>query len=157
MFRPMRKTKKEMPLERIEKLISEGEYGVLAVIDTNGYPYSIPVNYVADAKNIYIHCATEGMKIDAILANDKVSFTIVGRHSVVAKRFSSDFESVVCFGKARFIDDEVEKLEILKSFIVKYAPDFQESGFKYASTDHMKTSIIAIEIEHKTGKTTLDL
>ncbi|GAB6107131.1 pyridoxamine 5'-phosphate oxidase family protein [Fusibacter bizertensis] len=157
MFKPMRRSKKEMPIDRIERLIETGEYGVLAVLDSNGYPYSIPVNYVSDEKNIYIHCAPEGMKIDAILANNKVSFTIVGRHTVVAKRFSSDFESVVCFGKARFIEDTEQKLEVLKSFVLKYAPEFKEGGFKYAGTDHMKTAIIAIQIDHKTGKTNLDL
>ncbi len=157
MFRPMRRSQKEMPLERVENLIKTGEYGVLAVVDTNGYPYSIPVNYVSDDTNIYIHCAPEGMKIDAILKNNKVSFTIVGRHSVVAKRFSSDFESVVCFGKARFIEDVDQKLDVLKSFIKKYAPEFLEGGFKYADTDYMKTAIIAVEIEHKTGKTNLEL
>lgn len=157
MFKEMRVQKKVMPADRIDKLILEGEYGVLSVLDTNGYPYAIPVNYVSDEHAIYIHCAREGMKIDAIAAHEKVGFTIVGRHSVVAKRFSSDFESVVCFGKAAFVESDDTKLEILKRFIVKYAPEFTEGGFKYAANDFHKTNIIKLTVEHKTGKTNIDL
>ncbi len=156
MFRPMRRDKKAMAPSHVDALIKNGEYGELAVLDTNGYPYAVPVNYVSDDTHIYIHCATEGSKLDAIAAYEKVSFTIVGRHAIVAKRFSSDFESVVCFGKARLIDNTEEKIELLKKFIYKYSPDFEVGGLKYVGTDYMKTSMIAIEIEHKTGKTNLE-
>lgn len=115
MFRPMRRDKKAMAPSHVDALIKNGEYGELAVLDTNGYPYAVPVNYVSDDTHIYIHCATEGSKLDAIAAYEKVSFTIVGRHSIVAKRFSSDFESVVCFGKAHLIENSEEKIELLKN------------------------------------------
>lgn len=156
MFRPMRRDKKAMAPDRVNALIKNAEYGELAVLDTNGYPYAVPVNYISDDTHIYIHCALEGAKLDAIAAYEKVSFTIVGRHAIVAKRFSSDFESVVCFGKARLIDDPEEKIELLKEFIYKYAPDFVVGGLQYVGTDFMKTAMIAIEIEHKTGKTNLE-
>ncbi len=156
MFRPMRRDKKAMTQNHVDALIKNGEYGELAVLDTNGYPYAVPVNYVSDETHIYVHCATEGAKLDAINAYEKVSFTIVGRHSIVAKRFSSDFESVVCFGKAHIIEDAEEKIRLLKKFIYKYSPDFEVSGLKYVSSDFMKTAMIAIEIEHKTGKTNLE-
>ena len=156
MFRPMRRDKKAMTQNHVDALIKNGEYGELAVLDTNGYPYAVPVNYVSDDTHIYVHCATEGAKLDAITAYEKVSFTIVGRHSIVAKRFSSDFESVVCFGKAHIIEDAEEKIRLLKKFIYKYSPDFEVSGLKYVSSDFMKTAMIAIEIEHKTGKTNLE-
>ncbi len=156
MFKPMRREKKAMDMSLVDALIKNGEYGDLAVLDTNGYPYAVPVNYVSDETHIYVHCALEGAKLDAIAAYDKVSFTIVGRHSVVANRFSSNFESVVCFGKARLIDEPSEKIRLLEQFIYKYAPDFEVSGLKYVSNDYMKTTMIAIEIEHKTGKTNLE-
>lgn len=157
MFKPMRREKKQMEMSRVDALINSGEYGVLGVLDTNGYPYAVPVNYVSDENHIYIHCATEGWKLEAIAANEKVTFTIVGRHAIVANRFSSDFESVICFGKAKLITDEKEKMELLKLFIYKYSPDFEVGGLKYVGTDYMKTAMIAIEIEHKTGKTNLEV
>jgi len=156
MFRPMRRDKKAMTQSHMDDLIKSGEYGDLAVLDTNGYPYAVPVNYVSDDTHIYIHCALEGSKLDAIAANNKVSFTIVGHHAIVASRFSSDFESVICFGKAYLIEDQAEKIELLKKFIYKYSPDFEVGGIKYVGTDFMKTKMIAIEIEHKTGKTNIE-
>lgn len=156
MFKPMRRDKKTMSMDRVDQLIQTAEYGVMCVLDPNGYPYGVPVNYVSDDENIYVHCAQEGWKLEALALCDKVSFTIVGRHSVVAEKFSSNFESVICYGRARMIEDETEKMSLLKAFIYKYSPDFVPKGMAYVEHDHMKTSMIAIKIEYKSGKTNIE-
>lgn len=155
MFKPLRRAKNKMPDLDAQKILESGEYGVLAVLDVNGYPYAVPVNYVMDGEKLWVHCATEGAKIEAISAHSAVSFTVVGRHSVDAKRFSSDYESVICFGQAQVIEDAALKVDVLQRFINKYAKAYIESGYKYVDNDHMKTAVIEISIEHTSGKTNI--
>lgn len=155
MFKPLRREKNKMADLEAHKILEAGEYGVLAVLDTDGYPYAIPVNYVSDGDKLWVHCAQEGAKIEAIIAYPQVSFTVVGRHAVDAKRFSSDYESVICFGKAHIMEDAALKIEVLQQFISKYAPTYMDSGYKYVNNDHMKTAVIEIVLEHISGKTNI--
>lgn len=155
MFKPLRREKNKMSDVETMKILELGEYGILAVLNTEGYPYAVPVNYVSDGEKLWVHCALEGVKIEAIRAHTSVSFTVVGRHAVDAKRFSSDYESVICFGKARVIEDTAFKVKVLQRFIEKYAPQNIESGYKYVDHDHMKTAVIEVDLEHISGKTNI--
>lgn len=155
MFKPLRREKNKMSDLDAHRLLDLGEYGVLAVLNVDGYPYAVPVNYVSEGVKLWVHCAQEGAKIEAIIAHPAVSFTVVGRHAVDAKRFSSDYESVICFGQAQVMDDSALKIEVLQRFIKKYAPANIENGFNYVNNDYMKTAVIEIVIEHISGKTNI--
>jgi hypothetical protein len=153
MFREMRRKEKMMTAERAGEILEKGRYGMLTVVQTNGYPYAVPVNYVYRDGKVYVHCAKEGAKIDAIQADSKASFTVVFDDEILQERFTSAFESVVAFGKAFLVDDEAKKLEMLKALIEKYSPDYLEKGYQYAEKDHGKTAMIVFEAEMMTGKT----
>ncbi len=66
MFKEMRKKDREVLGEDIEKILTNGEYGVLATVGENGYPYTVPLSYVYQDNSIYFHCAKEGHKLDNI-------------------------------------------------------------------------------------------
>lgn len=151
-MRPMRRNDREVSNEEIATILRTGEYGVLAMTLSNEFPYAVPVNYIYQENAIYIHCASQGQKIDAIGSDAKACFTIVNRSKVVAEKFTSSYESVIAFGKAEIIAPSAEGKAVLEGFIRKYAPDHLEAGYKYVDTDHMKTALIKLSIEHITGK-----
>lgn len=149
MFREMRKSKRAMSLEESIEVLNCGIDGVLGTISENGYPYAVPVNYVYYDSKIYFHSATEGEKISNILNNDKVSFTVVTKNKVLQSKFTTDFQSVILFGRAKLVQPSKE---ILFELIKKYSPDFLKSGKTYVEKEFMSAQIVEISIEHLTGK-----
>lgn len=151
MFKDMRRKEKQMSEDRMIEILKTGEYGVLSLLNEQGYPYGVPVNYVYNHDKLYIHCAKTGSKVEGIRKEEKVSFGVVPTHGVISKQFTSYFESVIVFGRAKLIEGEAT-IAPLKAFIEKYSPEYIESGFKYAEGSFGKTIIIEISPEHITGK-----
>lgn len=147
----MRRKDREIDQKDAMELLIRGEYGTLSTIGEDGYPYGLPVNYVVMEDRIYIHCAKEGQKLRNIGYSDKVSFSVVGKAMVVPEEFSTNYESVVAYGRAQFITDE-EKGKALFAFIEKYAPNRIEEGRTYISRMIGATTVIGIELDRITGK-----
>jgi len=147
----MRRSEKALPDDAVIKILQEGEYGVLSTVDADGQPYGVPLNYALQGSNIYFHCALTGHKLDNLLANEKVSFCVVGRSKVVPADFTSEFESVIVTGTAEEIYAE-EKYEALVSLIEKYSAEFVEEGRRYIEKLDSETAVVAIRIASMTGK-----
>ncbi len=151
MFREMRRSNKETSPEEVLAILESGEYGVLSVHGENGYPYGIPVNYIYFDDGIYIHCAHEGHKIEAITKDEKVSFCTVSQTELVPEKFTTKYKSVVVFGRASIIEGQ-EKVRALGGLIKKYSPDYIDKGKKYIEAEKTGTTVIKISMEHTTGK-----
>lgn len=151
MFREMKRKDRLLDNEAVQKILQDNSYGVLATISDDGYPYGVPISYVFYNNSIYIHGATKGHKFDNISVNNKVSFTVVGKTCLLPDQFSTNFESVIAFGKAVEVVDE-EKYNALLEFINKYSPDFHDQGKDYIDKAGKATRTIKIEIEHISGK-----
>lgn len=151
-MKEMRRIERKMSDEKTKSLLKEGEYGILSTVNRDNHPYGVPVSYVVLNDAIYFHCATVGTKLDNILNNSKVCFTIVGRTRVLPDKFSTEYESVIVFGQASIIENENEKIQILHEIIKKYSPDFLDEGLKYIKQAHEKTKIVKIKIDHFSGK-----
>lgn len=150
-FREMRRSDRLLDEEKTISCLQKGEYGTLASICENGYPYSLPISYAYYEGAIYVHSAVAGQKLDNITNNKKVSFSVVNNTDIVASEFTTKYESVVVFGDAcEVFDDEKEKA--LVELIKKYSPDFLEKGLDYISKASRATKVIKIEIKHITGK-----
>lgn len=133
------------------RILEEGEYGVLSTVDGNGQPYGVPLNYALREGNLYFHCALEGHKLDNLLANEKVSFCVVGRTRVIPADFTSEFESVIVSGTAEMLFG-AEKYQALLSLIEKYSAGFAEEGRRYIEKLDSETAAVAIRIGSLTGK-----
>ncbi|ERI89659.1 putative 5-nitroimidazole antibiotic resistance protein NimB [Clostridiales bacterium oral taxon 876 str. F0540] len=151
MFKEMRKSQREIFGEDIIKILQSGEYGVLATISENGYPYATPISYVYVNNKVYLHCAVEGNKLDNIRKNNKVSFNVVGKTKVLPEQFSTEYESAIIFGQAFEVNGD-EKKEALMAIADKYSPDFKKEGLAYIDRAINKTCVIKIEIDKITGK-----
>ena len=147
----MRRKDKAMQDGAIIGLLQNGEYGVLSTVDGNEQPYGVPLNYVLINNCIYFHCALEGHKLDNLVANPKVSFCVVGRTKVLPAEFSTEFESVIVFGRASVIEGE-ERYQALNALIEKYSPEFVSEGSAYIEKFDSQTNLVRIEIQQMTGK-----
>ena len=73
MFRKMRRKKQELTEKQCLDILRRAKTATLALSGDDGYPYSVPMNFVYEDGKIYFHGAKEGHKIDAIKNNPKVS------------------------------------------------------------------------------------
>jgi len=134
------------------QLLSEAEYGVLAMTD-NGLPYAIPVNYVWDGvSSIYIHCAPEGRKLRAIANCPDVSFVVVGHTHLLPSKFTTEYESIVLTGRAVMDLSDEEKHKALSLLLEKLSPNDKAIGEKYAEKSFHRVEIIRIDISQWSGK-----
>jgi uncharacterized protein len=152
MYREMRRKDRQMLDADALNILKKGEYGMLATSDKQNLPYVVPMSYVYVDNCIYLHCATEGQKLDNIVENPKVSFCVVGDTKVIPEDFGTAFESVILFGTAEIVQDMEEKLKGLRALVVKYSIDFKVQGEEYIKKDFNLTRVIKINIEHMTGK-----
>lgn len=157
MFREMRRKKQLLSKEEAIEILNSCTSGVLGVTGDDDYPYTVPVSYALKGDKIFIHCAKEGHKIDSIKRNDKVSFCAIERDEVVQKTFSTNFKSVIVFGRARILTDDSEKRHAIESLVEKYSPDFIKEGQQEIEKEWDRLCIIEIKIEHITGKASIEI
>lgn len=163
MFRELRIKKRQLPTNDCYEILETAEYGTLATMGDDGYPYAVPVNFIYHNGNIYFHCAREGHKIENINHCPNVSFNIVKNVFAVPiisdskfKRFDTNFDSVTIFGKAVEVTGD-EKLDGLHAFLKKFLSEkdyqvHQKEGMNYIEKSLTRTKLIKIEIQHMTGK-----
>jgi uncharacterized protein len=133
------------------EILSGGEYGFLSTVSADGVPYGVPVNFCMIKNTVYIHCATEGEKLDNIRNNQKVCFTVVGKTELLPDSFSTLYESAIIRGRAEEIGGS-EKLAALETLVEKYSADYIINGEKYIKAMKEKTVVIAIRIDSLSGK-----
>ncbi len=119
----------------------------------NDYPYVVPVHFVFNDDCIYFHCAKEGKKINLIKQNPKVCFEADKEIAIIpnkkACRWSSDFISVIAFGKASFLENNSEKEKALSLLLKKFSG---RSDWEFSKENIEEVSVVKIEIFEITGK-----
>lgn len=156
MFREMRRGKQLLSIEDTVSVMGRCTNGVLACLGDEGYPYAVPISYVYFNNTIYFHSAKAGHKIDAITKNPKVSFTVIDKDTIVSKEYTTYFRSVIAFGKARIVESD-ERPEAFAALVEKYSGDQPEEAKHKEITGCTQASIIAIDVEHITGKEAIEL
>ena len=152
MFRPMRRAKQEISRKECVQILTDEKRAVLSVNGDDGYPYGVPVDFLYDPETdrIYFHCAKSGHKLDAMLANDKVCFTVY-EQGIQKEDWSYHVRSVIVFGRAKVMTDEALMREKIRLFGMKYYPTAEEVDEEIRK-DFARVNFIEISIEHMTGK-----
>lgn len=156
MFREVRQEKQSLAKEEVDSILERGKYGTLALQGDDEYPYAVPISYIYYNGKIYFHSVPSGHKIDAITANDKVSFSVIDEAKLVPEEYTFYFRSVIAFGKVRIADEE-ERLEVFHAFTTKYSSPVPEAERRAKVAGCNRVQFYAIEIEHVTGKEAYDL
>ncbi len=155
MFRKMRRSDRLMAEIDTAALLENVQYGVLSTVGKESNPYGVPISFVYMNNEIYLHCATEGEKLDNIITNNSVCFTVVDGVEVLPAAFSTKYKSAVVFGEAAVVEEPEEKRSALIGFIKKYSPEFYEEGLRYIDNAFGKTKVLKIVVRNMTGKARL--
>lgn len=151
MFREMRSKANMLTNEEVENILRTSPNGTLALYGENGYPYSVPVNFVYSNGKIYFHGAAEGYKLDCMKKDPHVSFSVIGKDDIAKENFTTLFSSVIAFGTVRVIDTMEEKIPVLEGMVGKYSAEFMESGKELISKGCGSVAY-ELTIDHMTGK-----
>ncbi|MDT8392897.1 MAG: pyridoxamine 5'-phosphate oxidase family protein [Bacteroidales bacterium] len=111
----------------LESIIQKCDYCSLAMVDRDGYPYVVPMNFGYAGDHIYFHSARQGKKIDILKENPRVCVSFSTDHELrwvneeVACSWGMKYRSVLAYGEIEFIDDYDGKLEALKTIMKNYS------------------------------------
>ena len=147
----MRRNKQLLSAEDTKAVLDRCTAGTLACMGDEGFPYSVPLSYVYFDDKIYFHSAKAGHKVDAIVENPKVSFSVIDEDTIVSAEYTTYFRSVIAFGRARITEGD-EWVEGFKALVEKYSGDQPEDAKLKEIMGCKQSLIIAIDIEHITGK-----
>ena len=138
---------------RAREILASAEYGILSMIDLDGKPYGVPVNFVWDGEeSIYIHCANDGKKINILECYDQVSFCVVGDVNLLPSQFTTEYESIILDCETTTCTYDDERMHALELLLKKFSPDDMEIGMKYAKKSFYRTSIVRLDIISWSGK-----
>lgn len=156
MFREMRRKNQLLSVEETISILEKETSGTLAVLGDDGYPYAVPLSYVYEDAKIYFHCAKNGHKMEAMMNNDKVSFCIIAQDQVIPEKYTTYYQSVIIFGKIRFLENE-EKRHAIEILAKKYSPQDEAGRAKEIDESMDHVVMVEIAVEHMTGKVALEL
>ena len=158
-FRPMRRFGQQLSREECEQILTEADYGILAVIGDGGRPYAVPLNHVYRDGKLYFHCAVSGHKLDALRRNPNVSFCAVARGEVLPAELATSYLSVIVFGKARIVTEEAELRRVAgivgERFSARYPEEVRREIDGTIASGRL--GCVEIDIEHMTGKCSRDI
>jgi nitroimidazol reductase NimA-like FMN-containing flavoprotein (pyridoxamine 5'-phosphate oxidase superfamily) len=152
----MRRGKQLLSQEDTLAVMARCTHGVLACMGDEDYPYAVPLSYVYFNNIIYFHSAKMGHKIDAMMKNPKVSFSVTDEDKIVSEEYTTYFRSVIAFGKARFAEGD-EWVNAFKALVEKYSGDQPEEAKIKEISGCTQSYIIAMDVEHITGKEAIEL
>ncbi len=151
---PRRKDRTMKTSHEMELLLERMTVGRLAVTTADG-PYVVALNYLFLEGDIYFHSGQAGRKIEALRTDPRVCFLVdeVGPQVLFEQGcgISQIYESVVCFGKAEFVEGPIEKRRILESMVQKFVPANHPFP-PMKDQDVEKTAVVRIVIESMSGK-----
>ena len=134
------------------EIIRDCEYATFATVNPDGTPYCIPVSPVLLDGAVYFHCATEGQKLDNIKNNNNVCLSCVRYTNLLPKKFTTEYESAVAFGKCEIVLDKTKKIAALRAIGEKYAKINMGNFDSHIEKYWDNTCISKIVIEKITGK-----
>lgn len=147
-----RKNREMKDRKEILQLLDAAEYAVISMVDGDGVPYGIPINFAREGDRLIFHCATEGRKLECLRFHPRVSLCVVGRTRVLPGQFTTEYESVIVEGMAEIVEDERRKIDDLMVLCRKYSPGHLEAAKKAIEKSLHRTAIFEIRIESMAGK-----
>ncbi|MFH2056660.1 MAG: pyridoxamine 5'-phosphate oxidase family protein [bacterium] len=147
-FRNRRQKQEITDREELLAILDKCDIGWLGMSRADE-PYVLPVNFTREGEKLYIHCSPTGKKIDFLIANPNVCLTALENPEYIEGRGNYRYRCVICYGKARLVEDREEMLAAYQSLCAKIDPLVMED----INDDCLdRSAIICIEIEKLTGK-----
>jgi nitroimidazol reductase NimA-like FMN-containing flavoprotein (pyridoxamine 5'-phosphate oxidase superfamily) len=136
----------------MEEILKREVIGYLGLLDS-GRPYVVPLNYGYINGRILFHGSLTGKKMDCLQAHPHVCFTVASQSGEVRRHGDGDpchldSDSVICYGRARVIDDPEERRAALDEFNRCFRPNARAISLESA----MRTAVVEIAIAEMTGR-----
>ncbi|MBE0646506.1 MAG: pyridoxamine 5'-phosphate oxidase family protein [Bacteroidales bacterium] len=133
----------------IVEIIKQCQVCHVSMVDPNGKPYVVPMNFGFDEDVIYLHSAQEGKKIDCLRSNPEVCINFTTdhvlryQHEQVACSWGMKYRSVLCYGSVEFIEDETLKRKALDVLMKQYT----ERPFTYNDPSIREVSCWIVKVK----------
>jgi nitroimidazol reductase NimA-like FMN-containing flavoprotein (pyridoxamine 5'-phosphate oxidase superfamily) len=112
----------------VHDFLRRGEVGHLTTVDAEGWPHTVPLDYVWHDQAIFFHTGP-GAKLDHLAQNPKAAFAVTEALELLTSEITADKSpcrdthlgrSALVRGLAREIADPAEKVGLLNLIIAKY-------------------------------------
>lgn len=113
--------------EIIDKIIRKNTICYVGLIDLDGMPYVIPMNFGYQGDVIYLHSGPDSGSVEALKKNPNICITFSEGHELiyqneeVACSYRMKSSSVICRGKVEFEYDYDKKVEALNIIMSQYS------------------------------------
>jgi uncharacterized protein len=137
-----------------EAVIRKCQTCSIAMVDPEGKPYVIPMNFGFDGNHIYFHGSATGKKVDFLKNKPEVCISFSTDHELryvdeeVACSWSMKYRSVLAYGKAEFVEDPEEKVSILKTFMAHYS----DQNFGFNAPSIREVMVFRVKINKMEGR-----
>ena len=148
----MRRSEKEIKdRAEIEAVIRASKVCRVGLSD-GGKPYVVPVFFGYDGKDIFVHGAGEGRKMDILRRNPAVcvEFDVLDgiKEGGNACKWGAAYRSVIVAGTAEELADPAEKRKALSVIMAQYA----SGKFDFSDAEVDKVAVLRIRVQEMTGK-----
>lgn len=126
----------------------------LAMVDSDGNPYVVPMNFGFKDGILFMHGARTGKKISALEKNPYVCVNFSTDHLLryqneeVACSWSMKYRSVLAYGKAEFIAGDEDKIIALDIIMAQYSG----RKFKFNQPSVREVNVWKIPLEKIEGR-----
>ena len=140
--------------QRIESIILHCDVCFVGIVDMEGNPYVVPMNFGYEDGIIYLHSGPEGSIVEMLEHINNVCFTfslghkLVSQHVKVACSYSMRSESAMCRGKVEFVEDMEEKRGALDIIMCHYT----NNEFNYSDPAVRNVKVWKVPVDRMTGK-----
>lgn len=140
----------------IDAILDEALIAHLGIVDRQGQPFVIPTLHARSCDVVYCHGSTASRTLRALAAGAPVCLTVSLIDGLVLARsamhHSANYRSAVLVGRARLVDDEVEKRTALQAVVEHIVPGRWNDVRAPTDNELAATSVLAIPIEEASAK-----
>ncbi|MFA5467512.1 MAG: pyridoxamine 5'-phosphate oxidase family protein [Sphaerochaetaceae bacterium] len=137
-------------------ILKNAEWATLSVITSEDEPYGVPISFVLEGQEIFLHGKQAGKKIAALNNNSTVCLSVVGENRLESEQFTTRYTSVIVYGEAEVVQSPAEKRRALSLLAQKYSPDYSRDAQLLIERAIEKTAVIKIKITEITGKSNIE-
>lgn len=141
-------------LAKMEAILVSEAVGHLGMA-SEGEVYVVPINYTYTSGRILVHCALQGRKLGMIGQNPAVCFEVSRQEGPPAEHAGeaceNGYESVICWGTARYVEEVNERHQVLLQFQARYATA-EKPRDTLAVESAEKCGAVEIVVERMTGR-----
>lgn len=146
---------REISEEQAREILEAGEYCVLATVDEDGAPYCVPLSYVVDGDDLYIHTGrTRGEKMRNWERDARVCLTVAVDMEPCYEEtfFTTRYASVIARGSIERVGDSAKVRWVLAKLCMKYCPEFKAEIGGGIAREIDITSAWVVHLDELSGK-----